>query len=67
MAHQQHHADQVEDPHEHTRHVQKLKELSLRQSGYYYMGARIYLEFVDGHPGVKWESLEHGHKELEAS
>ena len=25
VAHQQHHADQVEDPHEHARHVQELK------------------------------------------
>jgi hypothetical protein len=24
VAHQQHHADQVEDPHEHARHVQEL-------------------------------------------
>ena len=25
MAHEQHHADQVEDPHEHGRHVQELE------------------------------------------
>ena len=25
MPNQQHHTDQVEDPHKHTRHVQKLK------------------------------------------
>ena len=25
MAHQQHHADQIEDPHEYTRHVKELK------------------------------------------
>lgn len=27
----------------------------------------MYLELVDCHPGIGRESLEHGHKELEAS
>ena len=64
MANEQHETDQVKDPDEHIGHVEELKD---KGSGRVSMAAVAHLEFVDGHPGVGGEALEHGHQELEAA
>lgn len=56
VPHQQHHADQIEDAHEHAGHVQKLK----RKQGLV-KGRDTYLQFIDGDPAIFGKALKHWH------
>lgn len=77
MAHQGHHADQVEDPDEDVGHVGELwpvgaggrsKKEREKEKMRYRKGVKMsHLKFIDGDPRVCRKSLQHRHQELETS
>ncbi len=61
MGNQGHYANQVEEVGEDIGKVGELQEIEIR------IDFVIYLQLIDGHPGVRGESLEHWHQELQAT
>lgn len=65
MAQQAHEEDELGHRGDGYRNLQELKERGAGRKRHVW--ARAHLKFVDGHPRVGGEALEHGDEELEAA